>query len=309
MVRRSRALFCSAGVAVVATLSGVLLAASSAVAAPDCAGGRIAPRTLVSTKDTLEYGIFDRRGRFFYSDQSTGGLMRIDRFGEAPKTLAAVAAPGAMVFERDGSIIIGTGDSVQNGSTGDMNPISGLLRVNPDTGVVQPYVTGLGMANGLAMGPRRTIYATNDVGSDIDRVQRGKVQHPWAKVYSTNGIALSPDRRFIYVSQTFAPAAIQRISIADPTQVTPYAVAQGADMSAGLDDMTIDRAGNLYVAANGAGQVWKIDTGGTICVLAGGLSFPSAVNFGVGPNWRNLYVVGFDGSISELANARPKRGR
>ncbi len=299
-MRRSR----TVGLVVAITaLTGAALAAPLASAAPDCPGGRITPQTLVSTGDTLEYGIFDRLGRFFYSDQSTSMLMRIDHFGEPPKPLAAIPAPGAMVFV-NGSIIIGSGDSLQNGSMGDMNPMSSLMRVNPDTGATQTYATGLGMANGLAKGPHGTIYATNDGGFDIDRVQGGKVTHPWAMVYSTNGVAVSPDRNYVYVSQTFAPAAIQRISISEPSQVTPYAVAQGEDMSAGLDDMTIDRQGNLYVAANGAGQVWKVDTSGAICVLAGGLLFPSAVNFGVESNRQNLYVVGFDGRISELAHAR-----
>jgi sugar lactone lactonase YvrE len=158
------------------------------------------------------------------------------------------------------------------------------------------------MANGVAMAPDGTIYATNDVGYDIDRVQNGKVTHPWARVYSTNGVVVSPDNRYLYVSQTFAPAAIQRISIAHPSQVTPFAVAGPADTSAGLDDMTVDRQGNLYVAANGAGQVWKLDTHGTICVLASGFHFDSAVNFGVGRTARNLYVVAFDGTISVLPN-------
>jgi sugar lactone lactonase YvrE len=187
--------------------------------------------------------------------------------------------------------------------------MSGLMRVDPNTGATQVYATGLGMANGIALGPHNTIYATNDGGFDIDRVKKGRVQHPWASVYSTNGVVVSRDHRYLYVSQTFAPAAIQRISIAEPGQVTPYAVAQGADMSAGLDDMTLDRQGNLYVAANGAGQVWRIDTSGAICVLATGLTLPSAVNFGVGRNSGNLYVVAFDGHISELANVRPKSRR
>jgi hypothetical protein len=51
--------------------------------------------------------------------------------------------------------------------------------------------------------------------------------------------------------------------------------------------------------------VWKVNTSGAICVLATGLLFPSAVNFGVGSSSRNLYVVGFDGHISELANVLP----
>jgi len=282
-----------------------LLDAPPASAAPDCPGGQIASRVLASTGDTLEYGIFDSLGRFFYSDQSTSMLMRIDHFGEPPKPLVPIPAPGAMVFAPDGSIIIGSGDSLQNGLTGDMNPMSSLLRVNPDTGAVQTYATGLGMANGLALAPHFTIYATNDAGFDIDRVKRGQVTHPWARVYSTNGVVVSLNNRYLYVSQTFTPAAIQRISIANPSQVTPFAVPQGADMSAGLDDMTIDSEGNLYVAANGAGQVWRVDTSGAICVLAGGLRFPSAVNFGVGPDSSSLYVVGFDGNISKLANVLP----
>lgn len=302
---RSRVRASLVALAALPALSAALLAAPPAFAAPDCPGGRIPPRILASTGDTLEYGIFDRQGRFFYSDQTTSFLMRIDRFGDAPKPLAPIPAPGAIVFASDGSIIIGTGDSLQNGTMGDLNPMSGLMRVNPDTGATQTYVTGLGMANGIALGPDGTIYATNDAGFDIDRVQGGRVDHPWARVYSTNGIVVSPDDRYVYVSQTFAPAAIQRISVAAPSQVTPYAVAQGADMPAGPDDMTIDQRGNLYVAANGAGQVWKVDTSGAICVLAAGLRFPSAVNFGVGSNSRNLYAVAFDGHISELADVRP----
>ena len=305
LMRRSRILGLLVALTALPASGAALLDAPPASAAPDCPGGQIPPRVLASTGDTLEYGIFDSLGRFFYSDQSTSMLMRIDHFGEPPKPLVPIPAPGAMVFAPDGSIIIGSGDSLQNGLTGDMNPMSSLLRVNPDTGAVQTYATGLGMANGLALGPHFTIYATNDAGFDIDRVKRGQVTHPWARVYSTNGVVVSLNNRYLYVSQTFTPAAIQRISIANPSQVTPFAVAQGADMSAGLDDMTIDSEGNLYVAANGAGQVWKVDTSGAICVLAGGLRFPSAVNFGVGPDSSNLYVVGFDGNISKLANVLP----
>jgi sugar lactone lactonase YvrE len=288
-------------------LCSVALCAPLAAAAPTCAGGPVAVQTLVSTGDVLEYGIFDRYGRFYYSDQTMGMLMRIDHFGEAAKVLAPIAAPGAVVFAGSGSLTIGSGDSFQDGSMGDSNPMSSLVRVNLETGATQTYATGLGMANGLAF-DSGTYYATNDAGYDVDRVRRGKVLHPWASVYSTNGVVVSADDQYVYVTQTFSPAAIQRISIADPSHVTPYAVAEGADVTAGLDDMTMDRSGNLYVAANGAGQIWKVDTSGTICVLATGLVTPSAVNFGRGTSSRNLYVVGFDGHISELANVRPRGG-
>jgi hypothetical protein len=305
--RRARTLRLRLAVGVLAPLCGAVLQAPVALAAPDCAGGRITPQTLASTGDVLEYGIFDRYGHFFYSDQSMDMLMRVDHFGETPKVVAPITAPGAIVRWTEGSLIVGVGDSFKNGGFGDSEPMSSLLRVFPETGLTQSYATGLGMANGLA---RRgaTLYATNDAGYDVDRVRRGQVLHPWASVYSSNGVVVSNDGLYVYVSQTFTPAAIQRISIADPSKVTPYAVGETSDVTAGLDDMTKDRSGNLYVAANGAGQIWKVDTTGAICVLAGGLITPSAVNFGVGANSVNLYTVGFDGNITELRNVRPKGG-
>ena len=105
------------------------------------------------------------------------------------------------------------------------------------------------------------------------------------------------------------PAAIQRITVAHPSEVTPYVIASSEDMAAGPDDMTQDEHGNLYLAANGAGEVWKIDTQRRICVLARGLMNASAVSFGTGRYARNLYVSTFTGLIVELRNVRPKPSR
>jgi sugar lactone lactonase YvrE len=182
--------------------------------------------------------------------------------------------------------------------------MSTLVRVDPATGKVSTFASGLGMANGVAKAADGTLYATNDFGFDVDRIDTtGHVDHGWAKVFSTNGVVLSPDQRYLYVSQTFQPAAVKRIAIADPSQVTPFAAAQGADMTAGPDDMTIDAKGNLYLAANGAGQVWLVATDGRICVLASGLRFPSSAVLGPGRLASNLYVVGFGGEIVELPGA------
>ncbi len=69
--------------------------------------------------------------------------------------------------------------------------------------------------------------------------------------------------------------------------------------------MTIDPAGRLYVAANGAGQIWRVDPDGTVCTLARGLRFPSAVALGHGPDGfsdGNLYAVTFSGDIVALSH-------
>jgi hypothetical protein len=70
----------------------------------------------------------------------------------------------------------------------------------------------------------------------------------------------------------------------------------------------------LFVAANGAGEVWRIDAQGHACALARNLGLPSALDFGgggAGFDQRNLYVVTFGGAVVELEGAtdRPPSAR
>jgi sugar lactone lactonase YvrE len=289
-----------------------LLAAfpANASALSPCRDPLPAPRVLLSTGDTLEYGAVDSAGRLFYSDTSKSAIFRVDRPGAPPALLTATPGdPGAFVLKPDRTMIVGIGDQVQNGLQGDLNPISSLWRVNLDAGAHTVYATGLGEANGLAEEPDGALYATNGVGRYVDRVLGGHVDHGWARVFSTNGVAVSPDNRYVYVDQTLAPAAVQRIPIADPGHITLYAQAQGADQAAGLDDMTIDARGRLFIAANEAGQIWRVDGPGRICLLASGLKQPSSVSFGQGAYWRNLYAVTFGGLFLEYDNVLPPSDR
>ena len=77
---------------------------------------------------------------------------------------------------------------------------------------------------------------------------------------SPNGLSVSRDGKWLYANQTFFPAQISRIEIADPTNVQVYVKLGAPDIAAGLDGMTRDRAGNLYVAANGGGWVGRVAT-------------------------------------------------
>jgi sugar lactone lactonase YvrE len=235
--------------------------------------------------------------------------MRIDRFGSAPAKVTAMPSPGAMVLERSGSVVVGYGDGARYGVLGDLLPQSQLWRINPDTGAHAVIATGLGMANGIAEAADGTIYATNDFGLDLDRVRNGATLHGWAHVFSANGIVLSPDGRFAYVDETFTPPAIVRIPLADPAHATTFATShEPGDLAAGLDDMVADARGNLYVAANGGGQIWRVDPHGHPCRLASGLGQPSAVTI----RRRDLYYVTFGGVIGVLRGvvpAPPKRRR
>ena len=161
------------------------------------------------------------------------------------------------------------------------------------------------MANGVARAPDGTIFASNDFGTHIDRVDPGGTVHRrWATVPSADGLAVDPGGRYLYAAQTFTAAAIKRVEIANPANVTTYARPGPPAWASGLDGLAVDATGRLYVAANAAGQIWRVEPDGTITALARGLKFPSAVAIGHGPGGfceGNLYAVTYNGDIVELA--------
>ena len=108
-----------------------------------------------------------------------------------------------------------------------------------------------------------SIYASNDVGTGIDRVVGGKVQRNWARVVSGNGLAVERQRP-LPVRQPDLPAG------GDPAH-RPHRPGDGRavrrarrrrDLAAGLDGLTIDQDDRLFAAANQSGEVWRIDTDG-----------------------------------------------
>jgi sugar lactone lactonase YvrE len=302
--------------AVLAGLALALLPSSASALAP-CPGPAPAVKVLAAGQGRLESAIVDPRGRLFFTNETQ--LLRLDRPGATPKVLVdGVDGPGGLVVDRDGSLLMGRGNTLQDGLVGDFTGPAGILRVNPDTGATSTYATGLSMANGVARAPDGTLYGTNDLGSDVDRVLPGGVtQRGWAKVDSGNGDAVDTTGRWLYVNQTFRPAAVQRVDLLHPDRVTTYAApTDPADLPAGLDGMTRDARDDLYLAANGAGQIWKVVPGAPprLCLLVGGLAMfpsgPSAVATGVGHSpfpARNLYAVTFGGDVLEIPGVVPAR--
>ncbi len=295
--------------------AALALTAAPAVAVPDCSP-MPAARTLASGQGVLESVAADARGRLFISDLGAGRILRLDGRKATPRVLTSgIDAPGGLVLDGAGRLVAGFGDSAAAGQADDGR--AGLERIDTDTGERRLITRGLGMANGVARGPDGSYYATNDFAGDVDRIRRGGVEADWAKLESSNGLAVDTANRFLYVDQTFADAAIKRVDLAAPGRVRTYFSAPAADANAFLDGMARDGANRLYVAANGAGEVWRIDRDRSACALVRGLSNPSSVSFGGGGAFptRNLYVVAFSGVIVELADvttdppAAPALGR
>jgi gluconolactonase len=288
--------------AVLAAGCAALLLAQPAAAVPDCPS--LPPsRVIASDQGRLESIISDERGRLFYTDLTNNRMLRLDAPGQEPRVLAQdIPRPGGLAFDGDGSLVTGFNGGALSGVPG--NAMGGLLRVDPETGDKQTFVRGLDQANGLVRDRNGAFYTSNNIGGGIVRVSRdGSVEPGWANVDSPNGLAIDAQERYLYAAQTFTPAKIARVDLADPRQVSTYFAAPEGDTAAGLDGLARDGADRLFVAANGASEVWQVGADQRACALARNLGLPSAVAFGGGaPGFaeHNLYVVTFSGRIVEL---------
>ena len=280
-----------------------LIAAAPANAAPDCSP-RPAARVIASNQGVLESIASDRSGRIFFTDTDASRLLRIDRRGEQPVVLKeAIDGILAVMVDRDNSLVLGIGNSNTDAAADNGN--AGLMRVDPDTGETIEIITmGLDMSNGITRGRDGAYYASNDFGHGIDRFSGGQVTDNWSTVETPNGLVIDSTGRYLYAAQTFKPASVARIDLATGTSTT-YAEAGAADVAAGPDGLTRDSYDRLYVAANGAGEIWRVNRDRTICALARGYPTVSSVSFGGGTRGfpsRNLYAVTFTGQIVELEN-------
>ena len=288
-------------------------AGSASAEVPAC-DGTYSQTTIYQDQGTLEALIAGNSGRLFVSSRPDGqensALLRYGRPGNDPQTVAT-SEPGAGGLAWDGHRLLwGNGNNLANGSVGDETPMARLLKVNLRNGNYSVVSDHLGMANGVVRAANGAVYASNDFGMKLDRISsRGVTKNGWATVDSANGMAISRGGKYIFANQTFVtPSTISRIEIADPTNVTTWASAEGlVPSNVILDGLTRDNKGSLYAAAWGAGQIWKIDSNRQICVLASGIDRPSAVNFGRSKKrFRSarLYAVGFGGEIVQIKGAR-----
>jgi sugar lactone lactonase YvrE len=262
-------------------------------------------KTLKSDLGSLENLEFDGTGGLLLSASGSGAIERMTPDGTVTTLVPGVNSPGGQrVVGR--TLYFNTGDSAQSGLT---NTADGTLdRFDLDTHARTTFASGLTMPNGLAILPNGDFVVSRDLGSGtgITRIPLGDPAHPqasWAKLDDQNGMAIDPTGTWLYADQTFtSDSAVWKLRISDPNDKSVVASLTGPTPK-GLDDMTIDSAGLLYIAANGTGEVIRLDPAtGVHCTIASGLQNPSSLKFGRGPGWAadRLYVVAFDGTVREL---------
>jgi hypothetical protein len=286
-------------------------ASSPAPAVPAASCRPWAARTLASGLGALENLEPLPDGRLLMSMAAQGRIGALWSDGSVQTLVRGVRAPGGL-RARGPVLYFTTGDAAASGEGGLRDGTIG--RVDLDGAHRTTWASGLTMPNGLVFLPSGDAVVSRDLGTGtgLTRVPRRAPRRPqpnWARLGDSNGLAIDRTGTWLYTVETFGPAArVLRLRIADPRRVGVVARLGAPGRFKGLDDMTISRGGTLFVAANGSGEVIRVDPRtGRSCVIARGLTNPSAVKFGCGgrrPSDR-LFVTSFDGTVREL---RPPPG-
>jgi sugar lactone lactonase YvrE len=300
-------------------LATALLAATAvaphATAAPDpCRPWAV--NVLATGLGSLENVEPDGRDGLVLSASTAGAVQRLTRDG-AVRTLAAAKSPGGLRVRGD-ALFFTTGDAAQSGALGTADGT--IERLDLRTGKRRTWATGLTMPNGLAFLPDGSAVTSRDVAglspTGITRVRKegAAPQERWSDQADSNGLAVDPTGRWLYSDETFtATSYVYRTEIARPAhrEVVASLAPRPAGVPKGLDDLTLSSSGVLYLAANSAGEVLRLDpVSKRSCVIASGLTNTSAVKQGRGRSFpaSRLYVTGFDGRVLELvppAGVRP----
>ncbi|ROZ88807.1 hypothetical protein EEB19_20705 [Gordonia sp. OPL2] len=302
--RRRRVVAAMSAAAVTAGLA-TAVTAPQANAAPVCPGAG-QPARLVGTVPgaALEGLTVDAGGRLYTTDLNSGRVFRLSRPGAPAVPIARVpdGGAGALAWARDGALLVGYGADARV-VAGDALRHAGIARLNTANLALRPWVRGLSAANGMDVAGNGIVYATNDFGNLIGRVQpNGTVQANWGSLPSANGAVLGRGDRWLYVSRTFVNPGVSRVSTANP-RVVQSLLNLGGDITATPDGLTLDSRERPVVPFNAAGQVVRITAPGRYCVLASGLPLSSVLSYGRGGQGfsaGHLYRAGFDGRIYEI---------
>lgn len=263
-------------------------------------------RTVADGLGSLENVLPDGSGGLLVSASDQKAILRLTPDGASTVLVPDVTSPGGLRI-RDGVLYFNTGDALASGAGSRADGT--IDRFDLATGARSTFAPGLVMPNGLAVLPNGDLVTSRDIGSGtgITRVPFDDPEHPqfsWVDTSDSNGMAVDPSGTYLYYVETFTnESTVYRVTIADPSKVDRVTTLGGTVPPKGLDDMTVDGSGLLYIAANSAGEVIRLDpVTKDACVIASGMRNTSAVKLGAGPGWpqTHLFVVGFDGVVREL---------
>ncbi len=245
----------------------------------------------------LEGPAMARDGTLYFTDVPWGRIFKLTPDGDLSLFLQYDGEPNGMKFHKDGRLFVA-------------DYSRGILWIDMETRKVEPYFVRINNErlrgpNDLVFASNGDLYFTDQGNSDILRphgrvvkvAADGRSQILMQGVPSPNGLALSPDERWLYVAVT-RTNNVWKVPLDVPPGLAPNepvgTTGVFVQMSGGTgpDGMAVDEKGDLIVAHTGLGCLWVFSPlGEPIYRIQGcaGLSIAN-VTFG-GPEYRTLYIV------------------
>jgi len=217
-------------------------------------------------------------------------VWRLDAAGQA-SVFAEVPAPVGLARLADGGFIVaGFGVAMQ--------PDGEILRVDSG-GAVTPIAVGIDDPNFVTIAPDGSALISDDFDTRVFRVTLDGEVSVALTVESPNGMAYSPDGQAFYVASTFTEdAQLTRFAVdavglpVEGSGLEILHLGQGATP----DGIAVSADNQVYVAANLAGEIWRVDGAASELQpgeLVASLAYPASLAFGVGPDFDpcSLYVT------------------
>lgn len=166
-----------------------------------------------------------------------------------------------------------------------------IWRITPE-GEKSEAALGIGDPNFILVRSDKSYLVSDDATADIYLVSPGgDVELYTTAVNHPNGLAYSLDESVLYVGQIFtnirpvvADDAVWSIKLGEdgkPLKDAKLAVRAGP--GAAIDGLATDREGRIYIAANGAGALWRYDPAtDEMLLIADGMFGLASLVFGEG---------------------------
>ena len=240
--------------------------------------------------------VFDQEGNLWVVGVNSGAVSKISPDGKWTDVINTGGQPQGLKFHKDGRLF-------------GVDRKRGVFVYDLKAQKLSDYV--LYFQNQNFFGPNDLIfdrqggiYFTDPWGSSLANPRgavyyvspEGKTSRIIDNMAFPNGIALSPDEKNLYISET-SRGAVWAVGLEEPGVITQRRARILANLPGGgqgPDGMTLDEHGNLYVAYVDAGEVVVLTPKGkligTIKLPDGEGAFTTNVAFG-GPDRKTLYIT------------------
>ena len=240
----------------------------------------------------LEGPAFDAEGTLWCVDLAHGRIFRVSPAGEWSLFQQYAGRPNGLKIAADGRIVVA-------------DAICGILSFDPRTAERRCVLAEYGGQklqgpNDLTFAANGDLYFTDPGSSDLrrrdGRVFRirgdGRVELLLDGLAYPNGLVLSPGQDVLYITVTSA-LQVLRLGLR-PDVVGRHKCGVFLQLSGGLagpDGITVDPAGNVYVAHSGLATVWQFDRCGEPLARLRSCTGVRTTNLALSPDGKHAYIT------------------